>query len=216
MSFAPNDEGPLIYVITDGTATSETFPAAAQRISRQLREAVEEKVSMFQIREKKLCGRHLFELSAACSRITRGSNTKLLINDRVDIAIGAGADGVHLTSHSIPTEAVRKAFGNELLIGRSIHEIKEAEASSKSGSDFVVLGPIFETPGKSRSVGIDDLKRLCLKLSPFPVIGLGGIDSSNCTDVILAGAAGVAGIRNFASPDCIRSLRKSLQNVASK
>ena len=214
-SFADADR-PLIYAITDGGATAENFASAVAAISGQVREAVEENVSMVQIREKHLSGKNLFELASVCSKITRGSRTKLLVNDRADIAEAAGADGVHLTGTSIPTSIVRGSFGNELVIGVSVHTAMEAETANQQGADFAVFGPVFETPGKGQAAGIDKLKRVCYLMAAFPIIGLGGIDPSNAGLIIRAGAAGVAGIRAFADRAGFRSIRNSLEHVRTE
>ncbi len=205
---------PYIYVITDGTATDASFADAVGKIVHQITDAVDEKVSMVQIREKQLTARHLFHLARICADITRGSATKLLINDRVDIAAASGADGVHLTAHSISTDVVRRAFGSELIIGVSAHTLAEVEAAARQQADFAVFGPVFETPGKGPAVGLELSKSICSAVAPFPVFGLGGIDPSNCADVILAGAAGVSGIRSFGNRAELRSLRESLNSVS--
>jgi thiamine-phosphate pyrophosphorylase len=198
---------PFIYAISEGKATSENLISSAERIYRQLRDAIEGKVSIFQIREKQLSGRCLFELAAKCSKIVQDSETKLLINDRVDVAVAAGTHGVHMTFGSIPTSVARRAFGNEIVIGRSVHNPAEAVAASKDGSDFVVFGPVFDTPGKGAALGLDALEEVCALVAPFPVLALGGIDPSNFQEALRVGAAGVAGIRSFSDLNGMRSFR---------
>ena len=207
-----DEDRPFIYAITDGKGNSDSFPDTLVKITLQVTEAVDENVSMVQIREKHLSGRHLFELASACVAITRGSRTNLLINDRADIASAAGADGVHLTGTSIPASVVRSSFGSDLIIGVSAHTEEEALAARQDGADFVVYGPVFETPGKGSPIGTGQLNLLCSALAPFPVIALGGINAANCRLVIRAGAAGVAGIRSFANRTAFRSLRNSLKH----
>src|SRR6185295_7324567 len=103
---------PIIYPITSGKTTPSD-------ILRLVRAAVDAEVPLFQIREKLLSGRALFDLVARAAELTRGSKTRLLVNDRSDIARAAGADGVHLTTHSVPVDVVRKIYGAEFLIGVS-------------------------------------------------------------------------------------------------
>jgi thiamine-phosphate pyrophosphorylase len=156
-----------------------------------------------QIREKHLRASVLYELSASAAAITKGSTTKLLVNDRADIAAAAGADGVHLTTNSLPTGVVRKTFGDKFLIGVSTHSLVEAEAAREDGADFAVFGPVFYTATKSRygePTGVDELAQVAAKLSPFPVLALGGISIDNAASCIRAGAAGVAGISMFQNP----------------
>ena len=169
-------------------------------------------IDLVQIREKLITAKVLFDLAEAAARITRGSSTRLLVNDRADIAATSGADGVHLTSSSIPTEVVRRTFGEEFLIGASIHSLGEASQACAQDADFVVLGPVFETSSKRQyggPLGLEGLREVASELSPFPVLALGGVTSSNAANCIRAGASGVAAISMLNDP-----LR--LQNVVSE
>jgi thiamine-phosphate pyrophosphorylase len=203
---------PIVYVITNGQATVEYFDEAAIQIVGLIEAAVDENVALFQIREKLLTGKQLFELTSMCAQATRGTSTKLLVNDRADIAAAAGADGVHLTETSIPVAVVRKAFGDKLLIGKSVHSAEKAIAASRDGADFAIYGPVFDTPGKGEAVGIESLAQTCSIVAPFPVIGLGGIDVSNCKAVVHTGAAGVAGIRSFSDREALLSIITALDD----
>jgi thiamine-phosphate pyrophosphorylase len=159
--------------------------------------AVAVKIDLIQIREKRLTAKVLYQLSTSAAGITHGSATKLLVNDRADIAVAAAADGVHLTSQSLPAEIVRLTIGAEFLIGVSTHSLKEAAAAQLGGSDFVVFGPVFDTPSKKqygKSVGLAGLREVTSELRPFPVLALGGVTLDNAADCIRAGAAGVAAI----------------------
>lgn len=186
---------PLICLITTGSATAENFGLEGPRILDLVKAAVECGIPLIQIREKQLTARLLFSLTKEAAAITRSSETKLLVNDRSDIAAAAGADGVHLTSRSLPASVVRQAFGVEMLIGVSTHSLEEVTRAADGGADFAVFGPVFETPGKGLAVGLDELGRVCRAAAPFPVLGLGGIDETNAAEVLDAGAAGFAAIR---------------------
>ena len=142
----------------------------------------------------------LFELAESCARLVRGSDTRLLINDRADIALTSGADGVHLATSSLETAVVRRAFGNDFLIGVSTHSIGEAAAARDGGADFVVFGPVFQTASKQSygdPVGVDALRDCASSLAPFPVLALGGVGAENVRDCFRAGASGIAAIRLF-------------------
>lgn len=155
-------------------------------------------IDLIQIREKQLSTKVLYQLSTSAAGITSGSATKLLVNDRADVAAAAGANGVHLTTLSLPPDIIRLTFGAEFLIGVSTHSLAEAAIASRGGSDFVVLGPIFDTPSKEpygSSLGLTELRRVTSALAPFPVLALGGVSMQNVADCIDAGAAGVAAIR---------------------
>jgi len=132
--------------------------------------------------------------------ITRGSETRVLVNDRADIARAAGADGVHLTSQSLPANVVREMFGPDFVIGVSTHSLDEARAAQLAGADFVVFGPIFETESKrayGEPQGLEKLAEVAVELQPLPVIAIGGITPENGAHCLVNGASGVAAIRMF-------------------
>lgn len=182
---------PIIYPITSGKATPQT----TSDILRLVRAAVEAEVSLFQIREKSLPARELYELTSRAAEITRGSKTRLLVNDRADIARAAGVDGVHLTARSLPADVVRGIFGPEFLIGVSTHTLEEAQAAREGGADFVVFGPIFEKDGFGVPQGLDKLREVTSELGDFPVLAIGGISLENVAACFEAGASGIAAIR---------------------
>ncbi len=203
-------ERPAVYLITEGLATLANYPEIREKILDVVRLAVDCGVSMVQIREKHLSTKLLFNLASNAAAITAGSRTALLVNDRADVAMAAGADGVHLTSSSLSAKTVRTFFGNDRLIGASTHSADEAINAAANGADFVVFGPVFETPGKRDVIGIDELTQVCSRLEPFPVIALGGIDVSNYEIVLEAGAAGFAAIRALNDPESLKSLTAAM------
>ena len=178
---------PIIYPITSGKNILELVEAA-----------VAARVPLFQIREKQLSGRALYELTTRALEITRGTETRLLINDRSDIASAAGASGVHLTTQSLPASVVRNIYGPEFLIGVSTHSREEALAAQAGGADFIVFGPVFETESKrefGEPQGLERLQELTSELRDFPVVAIGGIALDNVEACFAAGASGVAAIR---------------------
>lgn len=199
---------PASCLITRGVATDADV-ASRDDVIAAVRFGVEHGVSIIQVREKQLSGRHLFEVVQAAAAITRGTSTKLLVNDRADIASAAGADGVQLRADSMLPSVVRSAFPG-LLIGCSVHTVDEAEAAAPS-ADFVVFGPVFDTPGKGGPAGLARLADVCRRLSGFPVIAVGGIAPGNAADALKAGAAGVAAIRAMNEPDSLADIMKALQ-----
>ena len=182
---------PIIYPITSGKTTPQTTPD----ILRLVGAAVDAEVPLFQIREKSLPARVLYELTSWAAEITRGSKTRLLVNDRSDIARAAGADGVHLTTNSLPADVVRQIYGPEFLIGVSTHSLEEARAARDAGADFVVFGPVFEKQGFGAPQGLDKLRRVTSELGDFPVLAIGGVTLENIDACFEAGASGVAAIR---------------------
>jgi len=165
---------------------------------------------LFQIREKSLPARVLYDLVSRAAEITRGSKTRLLVNDRSDIARAAGADGVHLTTRSLPADVVRQVYGPEFLIGVSTHSLEEARAARDAGADFVVFGPVFET-GSKRSFGepqgLDKLRQVTGELREFPVLAIGGITFENVGACFQAGASGIAAIRLLNNPESFADSR---------
>ena len=201
---------PIIYPITSGaTRTPEDILPLVEA-------AVAAKVPLFQIREKTWSARVLYELTARAAGITRGSDTRLLVNDRSDIARAAGADGVHLTSQSLPAEVVRKTCGSEFLIGVSTHSLDEARAARAGGADFVVFGPVFETESKlafGAPQGLNRLAEVTNELRGFPVVAIGGITLQNAGACFKAGASGVAAIRLLNNVERMASIVAGLRSA---
>lgn len=193
---------PINYPITSGTTILQLVEAA-----------VAANVPLFQIREKTLSARALYELTARAAEITRGSNTRLLVNDRSDVARTAGADGVHLTTQSLPADVVRKTFGPEFLIGVSTHSLEEARAAQAGGADFVVFGPVFEKRDFGAPQGLDKLAEVTSALPGFPVVAIGGITLDNVPVCFEAGASGVAAIRLLNDADRMSSVVEAIRNV---
>ena len=191
---------PIIYPITSGNRE-------ILNILQLVRAAVEAEVPLFQIREKSLPARELYELTTRAVEITRGSKTRLLVNDRADIARAAGADGVHLTANSLPADVVRSLCGPEFLIGVSTHSLAEARAARDKGADFVVFGPVFEKLGFGTAQGLDKLRQVTDDLGDFPVLAIGGITLENFAACLDAGASGVAAIRLLNNPESFKQLR---------
>src|SRR5688572_2669072 len=154
--------------------------------------AVRDGVEIIQVREKDLDARALFELVCRIRDVAAGSPTKVLVNDRLDVALAAGVDGVHLPGKGLPTARVRPFVQT---LGRSIHNVEEGLEAARGGADFVVFGPVFETPGKE-PVGIGALRAVTAALK-IPVLAIGGITQQNTPLVLEAGAGGIAAIRMF-------------------
>ena len=201
---------PIIYQITNGaTRTPED-------ILPLIEAAVSAKVPLFQIREKLLSGRVLYELLTRAVEITRGSDTRLLVNDRSDIARATGADGVHLTGQSLPADVMRKIYGPEFLIGVSTHSREEARMARVRGADFVVFGPVFATESKrefGEPQGLEKLREITSELRGFPVVAIGGITLDNVAACFEAGASGVAAIRLLNDAERISSIVEVIRSV---
>ena len=186
---------PLIYLITDGSASVENFTEKKQKILHLIALAVELKIPLIQIREKAIPARMVHEIAVDAVKIARDSATKILINDRADIAQATRADGVHLTATSLSARTIRKFFPPEMLIGVSAHTPEKVAEIRAQTADFAVFSPIFATPHKGAAQGVEKLQKICEAVKPFPVIALGGVDETNFNEVLNAGASGFAAIR---------------------
>ena len=202
---------PITYLITAGEATPENYQKKRDEIIDIIRIAVECGISLVQIREKRLTTKLLYSLVSDSVAITSGTKTRLLVNDRADVAAATGSDGVHLTVGSLPTHIVRRCFSSDILIGMSVHTAEAAEKEARDGADFVVFAPVFATPGKGQPTGLSRLADVCRKLAPFPVLALGGIDETNYRAVLDAGASGFAAIRFLNDVDRLRRIASELQ-----
>jgi thiamine-phosphate pyrophosphorylase len=199
---ALNLQQPLLYLITSGETTQRTEPTSPEfrRILSLISAAVSSGIQLIQLREKNLSARVLYELAREAAAITRESPTRLLVNDRADIAMAAECDGVHLTARSIDASVIRKNFGDGFLIGSSTHSIEEARRARDMGADFAVFGPVFPTPSKlayGAPLGLDKLEEAARSLSPFPLLAIGGVTREDAWQALRAGASGIAAIRLF-------------------
>jgi len=178
-----------LYLITDRKQVADRYSLIAS-----VRQALKGGAKAIQLREKDLDTRELLKLAYKMRELTARYDARLFINDRLDIALAAGADGVHLTQNSIPADAVRKVIKEKLMIGVSTHSLKEAKEAEEAGADFITLGPIYRTPSKlkyGKPLGLDKLGEVSRKVR-IPVFALGGIKSHRVKAAKKAGAYGVA------------------------
>ena len=193
---------PISYLITDGRTTEDTNSSSAEftRLFVLVGACVEARISLVQLREKKMRPRVLYELTRRAAELTRNSTTRLLVNDRADIALAAGADGVQLTTRSLDPLVVRDISPRDFLIGVSTHSLAEAQVASSMDADFALFGPVFDTPTKrvyGAPLGLERLREAAHALAPFPVLAIGGITRERIPQVIHAGARGIAAISLF-------------------
>ncbi|HEY0781885.1 MAG TPA: thiamine phosphate synthase [Thermoanaerobaculia bacterium] len=173
-------------------------------------------VDSVMLREKDLPDRDLFGLTRL-ARAALPRSVRLVVNGRIDVALAASADGVHLPSDGVPVAALRARFGAAPLIGRSTHTLAEVEAALAAGADYVTFGPVYAVPGKERYGPPAGLAELGLAAAVgIPVYALGGVTLERLGEVAAVGVAGVAGIRLFQGPDLaavVASAHRSLSHA---
>ena len=200
---------PLIYLITDGETTAKNFSENSLQILEIIEKAVESEISLIQIREKQLSAKLVFELTSKAAGITKNSNTKLLVNDRADIALAANADGVHLTTNSLSASTIRANFPPDFIIGVSAHSLEKVEKAQIEGADFATFSPIFATTSKAKygaPQGIEKLREVIENVENFPIVALGGIDETNFREVLQI-ADGFAAIRFLNNAENLQILK---------
>ncbi len=211
-------QSPILYLITSGATTTQTTASSEEfaRLLTLISIAVNARLDLIQLREKNLRPRVLYELTTRAAKLTRGSATRLLVNDRADIARAAGADGVHLTTRSLDASVVRKTFGADFLIGVSAHSLEEAQTARTSSANFATFSPVFDTPSKRAyglPLGLEKLSEAAHTLAPFPLIALGGITLKNAHDALRAGASGIAAIRLFDNSHTLAATAKVIRRA---
>jgi thiamine-phosphate pyrophosphorylase len=174
-------------------------------------------LTLLQLREKDLSAAQLFPLALQLRKLTSRYNCKLLINDRIDLALAVEADGVQLGGHSLPADVARSLLGPKKLIGVSTHSTNEITRAAAAGADFVTFGPVYYTASKAvygHPVGLSALRQAC-NISPIPVFALGGINLQNASEAMACGATGVAIISTLLTAESPSSTYSTLQSKLS-
>jgi thiamine-phosphate pyrophosphorylase len=187
---------PTIYPITD---TRLTGLSHAEQVGR----LIDGGATFIQLREKYASPREFFDDARIAIEIARKHSVKIIINDRVDIALALKADGVHLGQDDLPTEKAREILGETAIIGFSTHNIEQAFKASKLPIDYLAIGPVFTTTTKENpdeSVGIEGVKRIREAIGDFPLVAIGGITMENCREVFTSGANSIAVIKSVLFP----------------
>ncbi len=151
-------------------------------------------VPAIQLRERDLSAKELVTLAREVQAVMASRRSQLLINDRIDVALALEGVGVHLRSNSLPVSVARQLLGAQRLLGISVHAVEEAVQMESQGADYIVLGPIYETPTKQMfgpPLGIHTLEKAC-RLVRIPIIGIGGVTAARVREMRRAGAFGVA------------------------
>ena len=214
------DRRPILCLVSDRRRLCGSCDEVRTRqcLIGQVRAAVQAGIEMVQIRERDMDASRLATLVTEAMRIARGSDTRIVVNDRLDIAMATGADGVHLREDSVPVAAARRGAPPGFLIGRSVHQAEEA-AVVAADADYVIAGTVFATMSKTendRLLGQAGLTAI-VRTVPVPVLAIGGLSIGNISAVAAAGAAGIAAIGLFLSEEAVAGCRSGpLDTVAEQ
>lgn len=197
----------ILHLVTDRRRLLPAGGDAAldECLVRQARYAADAGIDVIQVRERDLEAAHLARLVLAVLNVTRGSSTRVVVNDRLDVALACRADGVHLRADSIDAASVRNCTPPGFLVGRSVHGPSDLETVGPV--DYLIAGTVWTTSSKQEGhalLGIEGLREIAAR-SPVPVLAIGGVDAGNVGDAARCGAAGVAAIGAFMaaqSPGC--------------
>ncbi|MEY4167207.1 MAG: thiamine phosphate synthase [Blastocatellia bacterium] len=209
---------PKLYAISDRSLAN----LSNVEIARQL---IDGGARLIQLRDKEATAKELFDAAREILPLTRAVGGRLIINDRVDVALTAEADGVHLGQEDLTVEEAREILGPDRIIGISTHNRSQFEAALRTSADYIAVGPVFATTSKENPdpvVGLEMLREV-RALTDRPIVAIGGIDHSKAAEVLAAGADCVAVISALypwpeildlnARPDIISSVRRLLEIV---
>ena len=191
--------GGILCLVTDRRRLAPDSPGCLDRLVDLIGRAARAGVDLVQIRESDLDDHTLTDLVSRAVERTAPTKTRVVVNDRVDVALSAGAAGVHLRHDSCPAERVRSLCPDGWWVGQSVHAADEAERVAKSGAvDYLIMGTIFETVSKPGSVpaGIDVLAEVAGRVQ-LPVLAIGGVTVDRAESVARSGASGIAAVGEF-------------------
>jgi thiamine-phosphate pyrophosphorylase len=228
----PIDRKPIFCYVTDRRLL-DVAPAAASippgqvllpqvnSLCDSIPRAISAGINWIQIREKDLDTRSLLEVARFAVTAARGTQTRVLVNDRLDVALAANASGIHLGEKSLPLETVvewrRSNVRADFQIGVSCHALEYACAAETGGANYIFFGPIFATPSKAAfgaPQGLDRLREVCASVK-IPVLAIGGVNFENARECLRAGASGVAAIRLFQNVQDSEELSTKIKRVSA-
>lgn len=207
---------PRLYAITDLKRAGKASHLAV------VKELIKGGASLIQLREKELPARDFFRQACEAIEYAHRRNVKIIINDRVDIALAAGADGVHLGQHDMPVICARKLLGPRKIIGISTHNLRQFSAALRTDADYISIGPIYPTRTKTDPdppLGPKIVARLARRIDR-PLVAIGGITLENAPELVAAGADSVAVISDLLSYGEIasrtRAFLQALESVPAR
>ncbi len=213
MTAAQKIRAAKLYAVTCPSPAGENY-------ADMVRKAISGGADVIQLRDKNLSGRQLLEISRELTRICRAQDALFILNDRLDIAIAAGADGVHLGQDDMPLPEAREILKDlglsQFLIGASTHSLEQALKAESEDADYLGCGPVFATPTKPdyQAQGLELVRQYRANIR-IPFVAIGGIDASNIEQVKEAGANCIAVVRAVFAQDDIESAARSLKQKIS-
>ncbi len=199
-----------LYAITDENLIG------SMELERKVKEAIRGGATVIQYRAKKKSSRQMYLEAKKLREITKEYSVPLIVNDRLDIALSVGADGVHVGQNDLPVEEIRKIAGENFIVGLSTHNIDQVIEANEKDVDYIGFGPIFPTTTKENPEPVTGIGLLCkaVSISKVPAVAIGGIDENNVCDVVKCKPGGVAVVRAiFGKSDPYQAARKLKEKI---
>ena len=196
-----------LYLVTDRTLS------LGRSTVEVVRAAIRGGVSCVQLREKGCSTREFMDEARLLKALLAGTGVPLFINDRLDVALAVGADGVHLGQNDLAIADARRLVGNRMIIGISAESVADAVRAEAEGADYIGASPVFTTPTKTDTappLGLDGLRAI-RRAVRLPLVAIGGIDADNAAQVLRAGADGLAVVSAIVSAPCPRTAAAALR-----
>ncbi len=198
-----------LYLVTDRPLS------LGRDIAWIVEEAAKGGVTMVQLREKDCSTREFVDLASRLKDKLKPFNIPLIINDRIDVALAADVDGVHIGQSDMPYTIARKLLGNDKIIGLSVENMEQVEAANLLDVDYIGISPVFSTPTKTdtfKPFGLEGVKKV-MEISKHQAVAIGGINTSNVIDIFNAGANGIAVVSAICSADNPREAAADLHQL---
>ena len=206
-----NIEQLLLYAVTDRAWTGR------QTLLEQIEEALAGGVTLLQLREKALDPEACLQEAVEACRLCHRYGVPLIINDNVDVALGSGADGVHVGIEDAPVQQIRRRTGSDFIIGATAKTVEQARLAEASGADYLGVGAVFPSPTKKTAIRITNaqLREICASVR-IPAVAIGGINAENALEICGCGARGIAVVSAIFAAQDIRTAAAALRTIAAQ
>lgn len=206
-----NIEQLLLYAVTDRAWTGR------QTLLEQIEEALAGGVTLLQLREKALDPEAFLQEAVEACRLCHRYGVPLIINDNVDVALGSGADGVHVGIEDAPVQQIRRRTGSDFIIGATAKTVEQARLAEASGADYLGVGAVFPSPTKKTAIRITNaqLREICASVR-IPAVAIGGINAENALEICGCGARGIAVVSAIFAAQDIRTAAAALRTIAAQ